>query len=205
MLHSTCGKTWTLTTVSDRQPFGGVFPGQMNQISSSHTDRLYLWRKKMERILIHRMLSQLWSMVVVASCYGDVLLEKGTGTLRKTCGTVILIQEILTQHLETSAKMKKLGQGRVLLAEQSWNPKHTSKFARKGKDNKVKVRVWPSRSPDLEPTENLWTELKKRFWAEAHKPPRKVLGAACASYTNKSLIQVQAITKHCQQTLTTCA
>jgi transposase len=43
------------------------------------------------------------------------------------------------------------------------DPKHTSEVVAKLlKDNKVKALEWPPQSPDLNPIDNMWAELKKR-------------------------------------------
>ena len=90
----------------------------------------------------------------------------GTGALYKIDG--ITRQEnyvdMLKHHLKTSVRKLKLGHKWVFQMDNE--PKHTFKVVAKWfKDNKVKVLEKPSQSPDLNPTENVWAELKKHMRA----------------------------------------
>src|SRR5882762_2170840 len=181
---------------------------KINRIGSD--GRAYTWKKKgeplCERTTTPTVKHGGGNNLMVWGCMG----WNGVWVLTEVQGIMNAEQycDILDEGVVESFEKLEMLEGERMF-QQDNDPKHTSKKATKWfKDNSIDVMVWPAQSPDINPIEHLWVDLKKtlnkypnpakgvhELWERAVEEWNKIPPETCQKLIESMPRRIQAVIK----------
>ncbi|KAK1796512.1 hypothetical protein P4O66_009548 [Electrophorus voltai] len=104
------------------------------------------------------------NILMIPKTFGKILWPGRFAVVNGTINSAVF-QKILKENIWSSVSGLRLKH--TLVLQQDNDPKHTSKSTNEWlKKNKMKTLEWPSQSPDLNPIEMLWHDLKNAIHAQ---------------------------------------
>jgi len=148
-----------------------VFSDECKLLVIDSSGRDYCWKKPGTRLLRHQVTPTRkfgGGSIMVWGC----MTFQGVGYLTKIEGGLdaALERDILRDELTATLEYYRLDRSKIIFQHDN-DPKHTAKVTQKWlREHQISVLSWPPCSPDMNPIEHLWSEVKRRLRIHPRTP-----------------------------------